>query len=387
MDHFDTPRTMAMLTVGGMLGLTAAAAVRWLNGGDFALFPPPTTIVQGGGGEGQYFHSRGAQEDNVDDDDDDSRISRNCDEDDPHEPEPTLASMNDNIRALSQQVQELAALVKAQAESQQRLLKTRNMQHATTATTQFTDQSMALLRRSQKPLAEVKALLEQLTTTTTSSSENEDIQKALNLLNKHLQGESDQHQQQQQQAQHHQAQYQPTSILPNANIVNDVNITATSTTQSISLLRNAIQRLALDTNNIADLQCACQVLHLYVLHLSSNPHVPRYRKIFTTNDTFQKVEKLLPGGAGIDLLHAVGFVQKQEQQQNGGGNCLEWKPENEQDALRTLQYASTALAILKSSSSTTATTTNTVQSLCDAALATLPPAAIATTTMIDSTDE
>ena len=33
-------KAAALVTIGGAFGLTAAAAVRWLNGGDFELFPP-----------------------------------------------------------------------------------------------------------------------------------------------------------------------------------------------------------------------------------------------------------------------------------------------------------------------------------------------------------
>jgi hypothetical protein len=38
---FSPSKATALLTIGGILGLSAAAAVRWLNGGDFQLFPHP----------------------------------------------------------------------------------------------------------------------------------------------------------------------------------------------------------------------------------------------------------------------------------------------------------------------------------------------------------
>ena len=34
-------RGMSLVTVGGLIGVSAAAAIRWLNGGDFELFPSP----------------------------------------------------------------------------------------------------------------------------------------------------------------------------------------------------------------------------------------------------------------------------------------------------------------------------------------------------------
>lgn len=348
-DH-ETSQTVALLTVGGMLGLTAAAAVRWLNGGDFALFPPATVATSHATDLEKTLqlrarHSDGDAEDNDGDDDDadiHSHSSNNSDEDELHERQSAAASAsNDNFRVLTQQIQELTDLVKAQNESHQRLLKSINMQQ----TAQMTDQSMALLKRSQ-PLSEVKDLLLQL------PSDNELVQKALEILNKHLEAEMDQNQ----------PQYQNTSI-PSTDMHYDQQMTTQSqqeTPSPTTLLRQAIQRLALEADNVADLQSGCQVLYLYVIHLSSHPHVPRYRKIFTSNDSFQKVEKL-PGA--VDLLLAVGFVQCD--------GYLEWKPENEHEALKTLQMASAALTILKSTSSLTAGSNN-VQALCSAALSTLP---------------
>jgi hypothetical protein len=353
-DH-ETSQTVALLTVGGMLGLTAAAAVRWLNGGDFTLFPAATATDLGKTLQLRAHHSDGDAEDNDDDDadaDSDSDIqshsSNNSDENELREPEAAMSSRYDNVRVLSQQIQELTDLVKAQSESHQQLVKCINMQQ----TTQVTDQSMALLKRSQ-PLTEVKDLLLQL------PSDNELVQKALEILNKHLVGELDQQQQQQQQ---YQPQYQNTSIPSIATYSNLQTTTQPQqeTPSPITLLRQGIQRLALETDNIADLQSGCQVLYLYVIHLSSHPHVPRYRKIFTSNHSFQKVEKL-PGA--VELLLAVGFVQFK--------GYLEWRPENEQEALKTLQIASAALTILKRTSSLNEGSNN-VQSMCSAALATLP---------------
>mmetsp|Transcript_5334 Transcript_5334/g.8759 ORF Transcript_5334/g.8759 Transcript_5334/m.8759 type:complete len:80 (-) Transcript_5334:228-467(-) len=61
------------------------------------------------------------------------------------------------------------------------------------------------------------------------------------------------------------------------------------------------------------------------LHLSSHPHVPRYRKIYTSNDQ-QRVEKV-KGGVGV--LLAVGFAEI--------GRYLERQPEQESDLLRCLR--------------------------------------------------
>ena len=42
-----TPNVALIATIGGFLGLMAAATVRWLNGGDFLLFPPPSRASSG----------------------------------------------------------------------------------------------------------------------------------------------------------------------------------------------------------------------------------------------------------------------------------------------------------------------------------------------------
>ena len=152
--------------------------------------------------------------------------------------------MNDSIRDLSRQVQELTDLVKAQNESHQQLPKSKNMQQ----TTQVTDQSMALLRRSQ-PLADVKALLlEQL------PRDNELVQKALDVLNTHLEDNMD-----------HPSQYQVAAISSSLNDP-DLRIDTESkqdTASSISLLRKGIQKIA-DCVRIMEQQnsvCTRQIIH------------------------------------------------------------------------------------------------------------------------------
>jgi hypothetical protein len=83
-----------------------------------------------------------------------------------------------------------------------------------------------------------------------------------------------------------------------------------------------------------------QMLYMFVINLSSHPHVPRYRKIFTTNDSFQTVNQLK---GGKDLLIAVGFEEK--------GNYLEWQggsDDDDDDDTLHLKEAAAALSILKS---------------------------------------
>ena len=81
------------------------------------------------------------------------------------------------------------------------------------------------------------------------------------------------------------------------------------------------------------------MLYLYAINLASHPKIPRYRKIFTSNDSFQRVDSL--NGARA-LLRAVGFQDRE--------NALEWEPgeEEEEQYLSLINEVSAALGILKS---------------------------------------
>jgi len=72
--------------------------------------------------------------------------------------------------------------------------------------------------------------------------------------------------------------------------------------------------------NAADpqaLKMGFQVLFLYISNLSKNPHVPRYRKVFTSNESFKKVNRL---EGGRDFLLTLGFVLSSD------NRFLEWPP-------------------------------------------------------------
>ena len=117
-------------------------------------------------------------------------------------------------------------------------------------------------------------------------------------------------------------------------------------------LREAITILA-EENEETALRVGCQLLYLYIINLLGKPENQRYRKIFTCNDSFQKVE-VLKGAKHV--LMAVGFVPMD-------GGFLEWTPppttttsnnnnnndpEEEGLAMEKLREAASALGILKS---------------------------------------
>ena len=86
---------------------------------------------------------------------------------------------------------------------------------------------------------------------------------------------------------------------------------------SMARLEEAIRSLAVRNERILRVAGA-QLLSLYVANLSAHPKVPRYRKIFTSNDTYRQKLSLLDGAN--DLLRALGFQD--------GTHCLEWLPQD-----------------------------------------------------------
>jgi len=80
-------------------------------------------------------------------------------------------------------------------------------------------------------------------------------------------------------------------------------------------LEDALRTLA--TNNDAQtLKVGAQMLYLYCRNISQNASVPRYRKIYTNNNTFRSKVGNLVGAK--DFLMAVGFVEHAKE------NLYEW---------------------------------------------------------------
>jgi len=324
----------ALLTLGGALGLTAAAALRWLNGGDFCLLPPPTR-----GGEtldsnaASTVQPRNVHEDN---EEQESFVQVEHNDDDfieQEEPQPQSEAM-----------QEVLQLLETHSTQQERILQ----QLSNFTTKQVTDKSMNLLRNHdtnkssiQQELEEIKTELQKLSATISSEEGNAEFETQLEECLKQLQV----------------CMKQVTSeAVPGTatNTASPQNHTAAVTIGASSafeprnstlpptensrslLLREAIRTLAKE-NEPSALRAGAQLLYLYVINLSSHPHVPRYRKIFTTNESFKQVKQL---EGGKDLLVAVGFEER--------GNCFEWQGGSDDQDILYLKEAAAALSILKS---------------------------------------
>jgi hypothetical protein len=324
----------ALLVVGGALGLTAAAALRWLNGGEFLLFPPPTL------GEGTNH----VQEETTSIVNKEEDMEHQVDHDEtrllPTETDESSKPLESN-----DDIQKVMEMLEVNFAKQQGLLQ----QISNRTNKQLTDESMNLLRNIGSTsnnnttrnlvheLEEIKQQLEALWTRKGNDSVWEtQLEECLTLLKECMTKISSDDPLEKSSS----ASVTPIPVLngsSSAFIPQDAALrVAPSEGDSKSvLLRQAIRRLA-EQNEPASLRAGAQLLYLYVINLSSHPHVPRYQKIFTTNESFQKVQELQ---GGIDLLLAVGFQQT--------ANCLEWHGGSD---VTYLKEAAAALSILKSCS-------------------------------------
>ena len=100
-----------------------------------------------------------------------------------------------------------------------------------------------------------------------------------------------------------------------ATTTNSTTMTTTDSTESLTL-NQAVEVLASENDPTA-VRIGCQILYLYFVNLSNKPNNTRYRKIYTTNESYQKIVNLK---GAMDLLKYVGF------QQDETGSCLEWLP-------------------------------------------------------------
>ncbi len=80
-------------------------------------------------------------------------------------------------------------------------------------------------------------------------------------------------------------------------------------------LEDALRTLA-NSNDAQKLKVGAQMLYLYCRNISQNASVPRYRKIYTTTNTFRNKVGDLVGAK--DFLVAVGFVERAKE------NLFEW---------------------------------------------------------------
>jgi PUB domain len=432
--EFTPAKAATLVAIGGMLGLTAAAAVRWLNGGDFVLFPiaePCSAQDTSGSADEQrepadrtltashqdYLTSptRGAYQDYARNQTQDEFKYSAGEYDDDGAQLPSDFDEYYHDSPLEGQLSRLVAALHRQSSSQERLLQSilneNTLRHLQKGTVQSDPressqwgaeskqtQSLALGDQQQKllifaKLTEIQAELSDIrralpaapssnaASVAASDSKGkstlgtdhanwdsrlsaalDDVRSSLESLRSCMNSDS-------------LAEQEPTStpdpqaVLSRQSPVPEPDepqpsSEATSNSGTADAVDVGIRRQALEraleqlarSNEHSVMRAGVQLLYLYVVNLAGNAQIPRYRKIFTSNESFKRVDRLV---GGRDLLTAVGFESRE--------NCLEWLPDAvegeaekggsagggkqsclRQECLALLQDAAAALSILNS---------------------------------------
>jgi hypothetical protein len=370
-NHFDqqqeelsTSTLAAAITAGSLLGLTAAAAVRWLNGGDFTLFPPPTlsstsTSYRENNQEVVTEHNRHRLRNTAltqspqNQKDDESSLLR--------ELVTTVKTQTDRQEELMQQLQDVLKREKMTklekcTEQSMKLLKDekQGIEHTLTSI-------LLELKTIQKQIQDVKASgplnleISSMPTSTDICWESR-LSSTLERLDAVLASMSSD-------VTHfrNRSAVPPTTDCP---VVSNTLMTFSTEpinsmdqpVGSVHRLAAALSLLAME-NELTAMRVGAQLLYLYVVNLASHPRVPRYRKIYTSNDSYQKNVAQLKGAR--EFLAAVGFV---EQETGSSASYWEWSPSagngednrptsnndaREEMFLQRLKEAAAALSVLK----------------------------------------
>lgn len=330
----STAKASALLSLGGLLGLTAAATFRWLNGGDFELLPSShqSSFVQ---------KQRALQQQQ----EQDSALS--------HQVEAAMDRVEVHLREQTQLLQRLQ-----QQQSQQ---KTNDFIHQlqraqTPDNNASNEQHQVLLDRLTGLQGELLMIRKELGASSSDwegrlSTVLNDIQQCtvqISSSNESTEDRATAVNTSQMQSPPHAVGSLETSMTDDW---------ASSSDEDQPSLHRALQRLAQEQDTSASSSSRRQglsMLFLYVNNLATQPRVPRYRKIFKSNESFQKVEQL---SGARELFLSVGFVE------GSNTNYLEWQPveaanasgkatANAEDAetryIELLKSAAAGLQVLKS---------------------------------------
>ena len=422
-------RGVSLLGVGGALGVTGAAAMRWLNGGRFELFPTSATTVttasisrdlntkiasdeqelqgkvsvtqqemskHGQAKKGEYSNDGTKWNNNRDNNNNlDNEYEYEYDEVDQYD-DAEYSDNNDekfNVEeCLLERMDALLSSIGSNSALQEKVI----LKLANTST--ITDDSMSLLKQKSQsdnkasdtidiPLRNSKTLEQLKEVKDGMANLCESMTNALSSDNYHANGKKDDWEQEWSKLLARfddciQTLKKPVdSFAVDADAADSKSISTSETTQTeiqgrqdIQLfppapstpadgtsngsrisysdmmetliplsLNDCIRKLA-EKNSPLSLKSGSQLLYLYLANLSGKPDNRRYRKIFTSNESFRKVENL---AGGKDLLYAVGFVDESDK------GVLEWVPtgstEEEISALILVKDAAAALGVLKKS--------------------------------------
>jgi len=399
----SVPRGLSLLTVGGALGVTGAAAVRWLNGGRFELFPSTTRnsdvankktlaeepIQQEPNNQKQDTNGQNSKDGrqwNADRDNLGNEEEYEEEDDDYNDGEYSDIEEEEEYdleECLLERMDALLSSIDSNSVLQEKLI------HKLANTSTITDESMSLLKQNKsgtkasntnetavknnKTLAELKDVKDSLTSLYNSmksadsdNGKKEDLQNEWStLLNKFdncIQaleepldssvadseaGDTKSTSTSETTQTENPGKQDSIQLLPpapatpaagNESGISSSDMTATLMPLSLS---DCIVKLV-EKNNPLTLKSGSQLLYLYLANLSGKPDNRRYRKIFTSNESFKKVETMI---GGKELLCVVGFVEDSDK------GVLEWVPTGSTDeeisALILVKEAAAALGVLK----------------------------------------
>ena len=387
-------RGLSLLGVGGVLGVTGAAAVRWLNGGSFELFPSSSTATMNTLCEKLSVEPQIQEPENVK-----QIMEQNIDcendeygeEDESHSSDYSNSDEDFDIaECLLQRMDTLLSSVDSNSELQEKLI------HKLANTSTITDDSMNLLKQnidsSSRPKSstigtsdsnalvlkqfeevrdDLTGLYESMTTNSNFKNDpSEDsgqdwrnewskILKKFDMCIQKLEkpvgsfvldtiaADSKSISTSGSTVTESQDRLDTQSLLaalstPTAGDKKQTIESPSSAKTSIQLsLKDCISKVV-ENNNAASVKVGSQLLYLYLANLSGKPNNQRYRKIYTSNESFKKVENLI---GGKDLLRAVGFCDERDK------SVLEWVPSRSTDkeikALVLVKEAAAALGVLK----------------------------------------
>lgn len=360
-------RGVSLVALGGFVGLTAAAATRWLNGGEFELLPPsvsPKTymkdqrlVVQGHRGEENVIEE---EEEHAEGSDEEEEEYMEDEQSDEEVDQMHIAQLPED---LMEQVQSIAESMKAHVSLQEKILQ----KLSTNQGSSITNQSMDLLRASSvasnvddrrrggpsskhsqealqlwAELLQIKGEIRAWQDDSRDSPTIEDgstavqkIDRTMTKLESCIQAiarefEIEPESEQESKPETNEA---ITDHINSKDEEEDLIISSPTVRQSIAKM--------IQTEDDTKFRVACQLIYLYLINLIGAPKNPRYRKIFTSNDNFKKVESL---AGAKSLLLSVGFKENTGYLEWLSGSSLE----DEELAMSKVREAAKALGILKS---------------------------------------
>lgn len=347
---------VATVALGSVLGLTAAAAVRWLNGGDFILFPPAAALLsnnttRGSSSNDNSNHDKTPSQDPIigypdaiTEEEEDYHQQRQ------YQQQQQLIRDTVQVRSDKQSamLQRLQDLVERQERMEQEMERThesmewmgqlrlsnnhndpsapttapllmnihsdlmairnqleRNADPENTALFFTTPKQSPVLLRLTAVLTKLDAVLE--STRRQPHNEEDDILPADKNLNP-PEGDANS-------SDSIVATSSSHTVEKSSNNIKDAKWMSTaapssSTTNALlgcsAALRHALSVLV-SHNEGTKLVAGAQLLYLYVVNVASHPRVPRYRKIYVNNESYQTHVAALQGAR--ELLLAVGFVE------------------------------------------------------------------------------